>query len=124
MIAWSRMFAGAAVALTLAPSACTVGPRADLDSPLPEERARALRDPELLDDPSTIPDRIRLLASDDVLERMLAIATLERMTGQTLGYDAQASEEDRRAAVSEWVAWYRKQQAGSQPPDQHTPEER
>ena len=77
-----------------------------LESPDPGERARALADPALMEDESTIPARIEALDSDDPLVRMLAIRSLERMTGQTFGYDHSADALEREPAVDRWVAWY------------------
>ena len=56
-------------------------------------------------DLSAIPDLIGLLDSDDSLVRMVAIRSLERLTGQTLGYDHAVSEWRRDEAVERWVAW-------------------
>jgi hypothetical protein len=36
---------------------------------------------------------------------MFAIGALERLTGETKGYDYAASEADREAAVEAWAAW-------------------
>ena len=56
-------------------------------------------------DLSAIPDLIGLLDSDDSLVRMVAIRSLERLTGQTLGYDHAVPEWRRDEAVERWVAW-------------------
>jgi len=81
-------------------------PQESLDSPLPNRRTEALTDPAKIDDPSTIRGRIVLLDSDDPLVRMLAIRSLERMTGTTLGYDHAAGQQARDQAVAAWVDWY------------------
>jgi hypothetical protein len=83
-----------------------------LDSPDPGERGRALADPALMGDDSTIPSRIEALESDDPLVRMLAIRSLERMTGRTLGYDHASEEWEREDAVARWRAWYERERAG------------
>lgn len=63
--------------------------------------ARAAAD----DDRRAIRALIEALDDPDPGNRMMAIATLERLTGQTLGYDATAPEAQRDAAVREWVRW-------------------
>lgn len=76
------------------------------DSPLPARRTDALTDRSKLEDPSTIPGRIELLDSDDPLVRMLALRSLEHMTGETFGYDHSGSQVERDQAVDRWVEWY------------------
>jgi len=56
--------------------------------------------------PATIRSLIEQLDSFDPAMRMLSIRTLERLTGQTLGYDTTAPDWDRNLAVERWVAWY------------------
>ena len=55
---------------------------------------------------------VEMLDSDDPAERMLAIRALERLTGQTLGYEHAAGEAERREAVERWVEWCREREAG------------
>lgn len=62
--------------------------------------------------PQTIRRLIEQLDSFDPAMRMLTIRTLERMTGQTLGYDHAAPEWARDIAVDRWVAWYRQTYEG------------
>lgn len=76
------------------------------DSPLPSRQTDALTSQAGLDDPSTIRGRIELLDSDDPLVRMLAQRSLERMTGETFGYDHAASQFERDRAIGRWVEWY------------------
>ncbi len=52
---------------------------------------------------------IRMLSSDDPAERLVAIRSLERLTGQTLGYDHAGAEDDRAEAIDRWVAWQKAQ---------------
>ncbi len=54
---------------------------------------------------ASIPDLVRMLDSDDPAERLVAIRSLERLTGQTFGYDHAAPEDERAKAVERWVAW-------------------
>lgn len=63
-------------------------------------------------DASSVPDLIRMLGSDDPGERLVAIRTLERLTGTDRGYDHAASEAARREAVRRWETWYASTGAG------------
>jgi len=56
-------------------------------------------------DRAAIPDLIEQLESNDPGARMLAIRSLERLTGLTLGYDHTDAWWERDAAVVRWRAW-------------------
>lgn len=62
------------------------------------ERAAADRDR------ARIPQLVEQLRSDDPLVRMMAIETLERLTGRTMGYRHFDPEAARAAAIRRWVA--------------------
>lgn len=72
----------------------------------PAARLRAVRQAAQTEDRSAIRPLITRLDSDDPAERLLAIRTLERMTGETMGYDHAAPRHERDAAVRRWVRWY------------------
>ncbi len=72
------------------------------DSPEPAARMDAIVDAARREDRSAVPQIVPLLESDDPATRLLAIRTLERLTGQTLGYDYAAPEAERGAAVERW----------------------
>ena len=94
-------------------------PPQGFDSPVPAHRMEAAVDAAREGDRSAIPDLIGLLDSDDPLVRLVAIQALQRMTGQTLGYDHADTEWRRDEAIERWVAWASAEaEAGSsQPPD-------
>jgi hypothetical protein len=77
-----------------------------LDSPDSAACIRAIRIVAHDNDRKAIPKLIGLLDRDDTAVRILAIRTLEKMTGQTLGYDATAPSFERAEAVDRWRAWY------------------
>lgn len=83
------------------------------DSPDSAARLRAIQRAASQDDRASIPDLVRMLDSDDVAVRLLAIRTLEEMTGQTLGYDYAAPSFERTPAVERWQAWVRDQSGES-----------
>ncbi len=88
--------------------------RADFRSVDPQERTLALAQAAQAEDERAIPVLIAMLDSDDAGERMLAIRTLERMTGQTFGYDYAAPPAQREPAVQDWVRWQRSRGSGSE----------
>jgi len=94
---------------------CSLPPqRPDFSSVDPQERTLAAAEAARRADRSSIPPLIEMLDSPDAAQRMLAIATLERLTGQTLDYAYWAPEHQRSEAVSRWVQWWRStQSAGS-----------
>jgi HEAT repeat protein len=73
------------------------------DSPEPAARNAAIVRAADQGDRSAIPDLVRMLDSDDPATRLLAIRTLERLEGTTLGYDHAASIPDRDQAIARWV---------------------
>jgi hypothetical protein len=72
----------------------------------PAARIRAIQQAAASKDEAAVPGLIQLLESDDPAERLLAIRALERITGQTMGYDHAAPVDERRAAAERWGGWY------------------
>lgn len=58
------------------------------------------------EDRASIPNLILVLESSDPAQRMLAIGALERMTGQSLGYEYWAPRPVRDEAIARWKAWW------------------
>lgn len=75
----------------------------------PAARIRAIKQAARTEDRAAIPDLIQALDSEDPMQRLLAIRTLEKMTGQTLGYEHEAPWWQRDEAVQRWVEWAREQ---------------
>lgn len=69
-------------------------------------RMRAIRRAGALQDQQAVPALISRLDSDDPAERLLAIRTLEKITGETQRFEYAASKEQREAGVRKWVEWY------------------
>lgn len=93
-------------------SGCRPGKVEGFESPQPAARVDAILEAAARGDQGAVRDLIVMLDSDDPLTRMLAIRTLERLTGESMGYAHDAPEPQRRAAVDRWVAWY---EAGALP---------
>jgi hypothetical protein len=75
------------------------------DAPDPASRTYAMQRTVRTDDdsPETLRRVVELLDSDDPAVRMMAISTLEHLTGETLGYRYHASRSERDAAIRDWV---------------------
>jgi hypothetical protein len=78
---------------------------ADLESDVPQERIMGLAEAARRNDPDAADDYVVMLESSDPAVRMFAIGALERLTGETKGYDYAAPESDRAPAVAAWTAW-------------------
>lgn len=76
------------------------------DSPEPAARNAAIVRAAETRDRGSVDELIAMLDSDDPATRVLAIRTLERITGQTNDYDPHADDLSRDAAVRRWHAWY------------------
>jgi HEAT repeat protein len=74
------------------------------DSANPAARMYAIEQAARSGDQSAIRNLIEELDSDDPAVRMLAISTLERLTGETYGYRQYDSVMQRREAIARWVA--------------------
>lgn len=102
--------------------ACSSPPRG-FASPDPGARLDAIVDAAADEDPGAVRPLIVLLESDDPAVRLAAIRTLERITGETFGYDFAAPAWKRREQVDRWEAWYRDTRGvepgapGALPPD-------
>ncbi|MGQ0626933.1 MAG: hypothetical protein ACT4PL_02395 [Phycisphaerales bacterium] len=88
------------------------GLKAGFDAPDPSARLHATVEAARTNDRSKAREVVRGLESDDPAERMLSILTLERLTGDTLGY---GFADDRAARMGPTEAW--KQRYGLEPDD-------
>lgn len=79
------------------------------DSPEPGRRIEAAARAAERRDRTAIRPLISMLDSDDPAARLVAIRALERITGQTLGYDHAGPEHERRLAVERWMEWEARQ---------------
>lgn len=97
----------AALAASLCGAGACSSPPRGFSSPDPGARLDAIVDAAAVKDPGAIRPLITLLESDDPAVRLAAIRTLERITGETLGYEFSAPAWKRREQVDRWEAWYR-----------------
>ena len=71
----------------------------------PAERALAAVAAASDGDLSATPDLVAMLDAEDPAARLVAIGALERITGETFGYDYAESRRGRAAAVQRWEDW-------------------
>jgi hypothetical protein len=81
---------------------CGTTIRPDFESPEPAARNAAIVNAAAREDRTAIPHLVRMLESDDPATRSLAISALERLTGQTHGFEAWETPLKRAEAVSRW----------------------
>jgi hypothetical protein len=89
--------------------AACASPPGGFDSPEPASKLTAITDAAERNDRSAIPHLIEALDNDDPVVRLAAIRALQRMTGQTLGYDYADHEWKRKQAADAWQRWYQLQ---------------
>jgi HEAT repeat protein len=99
-------FAAALLFGPLALASCAKPP-GGFDSPVPAQRLDAITGAAESRNEDSIPELIRMLSSDDPLVRLAAIRSLERITGETHGYDHAAPSGERWEATRRWADWYR-----------------
>lgn len=76
------------------------------DSPSGTKRLEAAVEAAERSDTTEIPALINQLGSDDAAARLVAIRSLERITGETFGYDHAAPAAERAQAIERWRAAY------------------
>jgi hypothetical protein len=80
------------------------------DSPAPLQRALAIAEADPATDDEAYAGLIGALASEEPVERLIAINRLETFTGERFGYRYEAGPDERAAAVQRWRVWYEGQQ--------------
>ncbi len=103
-----RWFSWVALITSWSVSGC--GPTIDpsFDSPEPAARNAAIVRAAGQEDQKAVGDLVRMLESDDPATRLLAIVTLERLTGERFGYEHGASEVEREKSIDLWEAYLQK----------------
>ncbi len=92
--------------------ACGPGTIPSFYSDNPASRNAAIVDAAAAADDASIPNLVRMLDSEEPSTRFLAIQTLERLTGETFGYDYGWNESERREAVSRWRSFAAERDSG------------
>lgn len=103
----SRVTPTLALTAILALGGCSSPPSLEdgFDSPDPAAKLHAVPKAVAERDAAAFPRLVELLESDDPAVRMLSIRALERLTGQTLGYEHAGTAGARAQAVARWKAW-------------------
>ena len=89
--------------LLLAASCAPPAREGGFDSPTPAAKMYAMEQAVHAGDQTAAARIVEQLDSDDPAVRMMAIESLRRLTGTTLGYDHSDSPADRREAIERWV---------------------
>ena len=90
------------------------GPRATeggFDSANPAARMYAIEEAAREGDPTALRELVDQLDCTDPAVRFMAINALQRLTGQTLGYDYRAEAFERREAIDRWEDYVDEQEA-------------
>ncbi len=85
-----------------------------IDSPVPAARLAGIQQAARQGDTSALPSLVESLDSDDIAVRIAAITTLERLTGERFGYDADGASPARRASIARWAAYVEAQRPASE----------
>lgn len=101
----NRIAGSIGVSVTVALSGCIPSTPRGFDSPDPTSRLVAISEAGESGDASAVPDLIEQLESNDPGARLLAIRSLERITGETLGYHYADPWWSRANAVRRWRVW-------------------
>ncbi|MFZ4574135.1 MAG: hypothetical protein ACOYN0_07040 [Phycisphaerales bacterium] len=91
------------ILLTL--SGCFAGIEPSFESSSPQARNKAIVAEVGKGSSADLRHLVRMLEAKEPSTRLLAIEGLDRLTGQRLGYDFAADDDDRAEAVARWQAW-------------------
>ncbi len=111
--AWCALVAGSAVL-----SGCFPTAKKGFDSPDNALRIDAAVHAAESNDARAVPDLVRLLDSDDPATRLVAIRSLEKITGTTNGYDYAGNASAREAGMERWQAWLKARTPAADASDQ------
>jgi len=78
---------------------------ADFQSEDPSQRVRAVVEAGQTKDSAAVPFLVDRLTDSQQEVRFFAIIALERITGQTMGYNYYDPPDERAAAVARWRQW-------------------
>ena len=98
-------------------------PRSSLYQQLQDEdpsvRIQAIHHAGQAKDPQAVPYLVDRLSDSDSDVRFFAIVALQKITGQTMGYDFYAPSPQRDAAIQRWRQWLQEGRPAL-PPDRHS----
>jgi hypothetical protein len=103
------------LAAVLCPACAVRAPR-NIRDPDPSSKIPAIVSRVEDKDLSAIKQLVADLESDDPAVRFYAIGGLQRLTGETFGYQYFVDDDQRAAAVGKWKAWLEGWNAGRQAP--------
>ena len=91
---------------------CGPGTIPSFQSDNPASRNSAIVEAAEAGDEQAVRDLVRMLESEEPSTRFLAIEALQRLTGESFGYDYAADEPGRRAAVERWRTYVAEDRGG------------
>lgn len=97
-------FLSVAAAVCIGGCSGVSGPRVVAD-PDPSIKIPAIKAVAETNDYSEVKQLVKDLESDDPAVRFYSITALEKLTGQTFGYQYFVDEEKRAPALGKWKAW-------------------
>lgn len=100
-----RLTIACVICLTIGLSGCGPRPVLEITNPDPSGKIPAIKASVQRKDMTAVRQLVKDLESDDPAVRFYAIQGLERLTGQTFGYQYFAADESRFSAVEKWKAW-------------------
>lgn len=71
----------------------------------PQDRIQAMVEAVDADDQQAVPYIVECLTCDESDVRLFAYSSLQRLTGQTMGYDPYAPPRQRQEAFERWRRW-------------------
>lgn len=109
MVRWRRF--SFVVGIGLAIGCGGPPPAREVSNPDLSGKIPAIKDSVERHDMESVHQLVRDLDSDDPAVRFYAIQGLQRLTGETFGYQYFADEQARKPALDRWKAWLSSQQA-------------
>ena len=100
-----RVWLAMALFVVLGAGGCLATSETGVESRDPAKRLQAMVDAAARRDRSAVPGLVGRLDSQDPGERLVAITSLERITGKRMGYDHAGTPAEREAAVARWQKW-------------------
>jgi hypothetical protein len=85
-------------------------PEKKLGNPDPSGKIPAIKQAVRLHDRAAVEQLVKDLDSDDPAVRFYSIGGLQRLTGETFGYEYYHDEEQRKPALKHWQEWLEQQQ--------------
>lgn len=91
--------------------ACGPGLKPDFEAGFARQREMAIIEEVRKGHSADVRAIVRMLDASEPSTRMIAIDGLERLTGETFGYDAFGPQDERAAAIERWVVYVNRRES-------------